>query len=146
MIDPCSVYIFGYPHAEHGHVVKVGIAKNVFVRLETVQTHNPNTVIPYFHFDLPSRATAFSVEKRFHDRFKPRRLRGEWFGMGSNEALYFLTMIIVRDFSTRYFGEQLRHMRDEAGLLRAFKILDREHPVTVSQWDSAWNSLESEAI
>lgn len=142
----CSVYIFGYSDLKHGHVVKIGIARDVFARLNTVQTHNHNTVIPHFHFDLPSRRDAFNIEQRFHTRFADQRIRGEWFALDDNEALYFLTMQVVRFLSTRFFGEELRRQRCDTGLIKAFTILDAENPGNISQWESDWNQIESETL
>jgi hypothetical protein len=138
----CSVYIFGHPHAVFHHVVKVGISNNVFSRLDTIQTHNVETVVPHFHFDLPSREMAYEIEQHFHRRFDAYRLRGEWFGMDGNQALYLLSIGVVRALSARYAGDDLRTMREDAGLLRAFAILDAQPDEDVNSWERDWQETE----
>lgn len=138
----CSVYIFGHPHAMFNHVVKVGISSNVFSRLDTTQTHNVETVVPHFHFDLPSREIAYEIEQHFHRRFDSYGIRGEWFGMGEFQALYLLSICVVRALSARYEGEELQKMREWAGLLRAFAILDSQSEDDVSSWERDWEETE----
>jgi len=144
-MSSCSVYLFGYPHGTFGHVVKVGISNNVFSRLATIQSHNPDSVVPHFHFNFPSRDLAYAIEQEFHRRFSHRCIRGEWLSLQENEALYLLSIAVVRHLSTRYTGDQLREMRKACGLLRAFNILDEQPDADQAVWADAWHVTEEPA-
>jgi len=142
MSATCSVYLFGYPHGQYGHVVKVGISNNVFARLAAIQSHNPDVVIPHFSFDLPDRQMAYSIEQKFHRRFSHCGIRGEWFGMSEHRALFMLSLEVLRSLSSRYSGDELRRMREWSGLLRAFAILDQRPDEDHEQWNAEWTELE----
>lgn len=137
----CHVYLFGYPHEKFGHVVKVGISSNVFSRLASIQCHNPETVIPHFDFIFRSRNLARTIEARFHANFSHYGIRGEWFGMSENHALFMLTLEVVRALSETYPRESIAIMRDEAGLLRAFALLDHLSDDEQEQWNQEWDEV-----
>lgn len=137
----CSVYLFGYPHGTFGHVVKVGISGNVFSRLASIQSHNPETVAPHFHFTFRSRDLARKIESRFHAHFSHYGIRGEWFGMSELHALYLLTLEVVRALSETYPREVIAKVREEAGLLRAFTILDHLGDDEQVQWNQEWDEV-----
>lgn len=140
----CAVYIFGYPHATFGHVVKVGISNNVFSRLNAIQSHCPDVVVPHFNFDLPSRDMAYAIEQGFHRRFDASRIRGEWFGMREYQAIYLLSIAVVRALGARYSGEHLREERERSGLLKAFDLLDRQGGDNLHRWCQEWMETEEE--
>lgn len=141
----CSVYLFGYPHATYGHVVKVGISSNVFSRLSSIQCHNPETVIPHFDFIFRSRNLARTIESRFHAHFRHYGIRGEWFGMSERHALFLLTLEVVRALSETYPRQIISEMRKEAGLLRAFAILDDLSDDEQEQWNQEWDEVQGVA-
>jgi hypothetical protein len=141
-VSECSVYLFGYPHGTFGHVVKVGISNSVYTRLASIQSHNPNQVIPHFHFDFPSRDMAYAIEQSFHRRFTHCSIRGEWFGMGESEALFMLSMEVVSHLSKRYEGDAVRGLRKSCGLLRAFEILDAASDENHEKWNNEWMDTE----
>jgi hypothetical protein len=141
-VSECSVYIFGYPHAQFHHVVKVGISNNVFARLASIQSHNPDCVVPHFHFDFTSRDEAFAIEQEFHRRFNHFGIRGEWLGMGEYQAIYLLSIVIVRRLAARYVGDDLRSIRESCGLLKAFAILDECESDEIATYERDWNETE----
>jgi len=58
---------------------KIGVAKNVESRLETLQTGNPAELFIIAKFDFGSKAKAYQMEYSLHRMFKRHRIRGEWF-------------------------------------------------------------------
>jgi len=142
MSELCSVYVFGCPHSHFGHTVKVGISNNVFARLSSIQSHNAEKVVPHFHFDLPSRELAFEIEQYFHRRFDSYRIHREWFAMGECQAIYLLSICVVRALSARYQGDEHREMREWSGLIKAFAILDAEDSDDVLGWERDWQETE----
>ena len=59
--------------------IKIGVAANVQRRLETLQTGNHLTLYIIATIKYSGRAEAYEKEKKFHNLFKDKRLRGEWF-------------------------------------------------------------------
>lgn len=123
--EECAVYLFGYPHATFGHVVKVGISSNASYRLSQIQACNPDVVEMHFVFRFRSRDLARRIEQTFHREFSHHGIRGEWFGMSEQHALFMLTMVVVRCLSASYGSEVVALIRKECGLLRAFEQLDQ---------------------
>lgn len=65
-------------HASNTSTYKIGIAKDVEKRLKGLQTSNPNKlqVVNKFYFDNASK-----IESDLHEKFKDKRLNGEWFNL-----------------------------------------------------------------
>ena len=59
--------------------VKIGVAQNVDQRLRELQTGNPSELYVRLKFGPFTKADAFRNENWFHRKFKPHRIRGEWF-------------------------------------------------------------------
>ncbi|MEI9428722.1 GIY-YIG nuclease family protein [Mesorhizobium sp. Cs1299R1N3] len=120
----CCVYLIGYPHAQYGHAVKVGIAGDVPKRLAQIQCHNPEPIEVHFTFSFPTRELAREIECRFHRRFRHERIRGEWFSMGHRRSLFMLCVEVIRVLAARYEGGRLRVMQAGCGLNDAIASLD----------------------
>ena len=59
--------------------VKIGIARNVARRLETMQVGNHEKLTLVCAIKCNSREHAEAMEKRIHYNMRKRRIRGEWF-------------------------------------------------------------------
>jgi len=59
--------------------IKIGVASNVERRLDALQTGNHLTLYIIATIKYSSRAEAYEKERKFHNLFKHKRLRGEWF-------------------------------------------------------------------
>ena len=59
--------------------VKIGLAKSITKRMETLQIGNPSELFLLAAIPTNSRAHAYSLEKRLHKSFNSNRIRGEWF-------------------------------------------------------------------
>lgn len=59
-----------------GQYCKIGVAKNIKKRVDSLQTNSPNELhlLKYFKTEC-----AFELEKFFHDLFKTKRVLGEWY-------------------------------------------------------------------
>ncbi len=62
----------------NGHV-KIGKARSVEDRLKTMQTGNSEELFIRLVLNFDSDKKAFEMERYFHRRFKPLKVRGEWF-------------------------------------------------------------------
>ena len=124
---PCYVYAVGYPHAKHGHVVKVGISSNPKARVGELQVGNPDTIQTYSTLRFERRALAQHVEFWFHETKLGNPLRGEWVGCDPMEALHYLHCIAAAVISSTYRSDPdiRRRIRHESGLQEACDKLDR---------------------
>ena len=59
--------------------VKIGVAKDVPERIETIQTHNPGKVKFVMAIQCSSRKQAMNLESRIHHWQRKHKIRGEWF-------------------------------------------------------------------
>ena len=72
------VYLAQHVHTTH-KPFKVGVARNVDRRLETLQTGNPYELAIIAKLGPFSRLQAYETERRLHRRLKNFKIRGEWF-------------------------------------------------------------------
>jgi hypothetical protein len=73
------VYVVREVKASKNAPVKIGVAVDVRRRIDTLQTGNPRALEVVMTFGPMTRVEAYGLEEFFHRRFKPQRLRGEWF-------------------------------------------------------------------
>lgn len=75
------VYLIGAfrPHMQRPDAVKIGIARDMRKRLETIQTGNHLQCRVIAVWIVPSVRRALEIERQAHQRFKRVRLCGEWF-------------------------------------------------------------------
>lgn len=59
--------------------IKIGVARNMARRLETLQTGNAFRLNVIALIPCKSREQALAIESRLHKRFGRQRIRGEWF-------------------------------------------------------------------
>lgn len=72
-----SVYVLGIE--ECPGIIKVGIARNVSIRVSELQTANPFRLRLLAKQDFPSRTDARGYEAELHRSLRESRLNGEWF-------------------------------------------------------------------
>lgn len=58
---------------------KIGVAKNVKRRLESLQIGNPEKMYIIAKIDFKSEAKSYAIEKQLHKIYSRERIRGEWF-------------------------------------------------------------------
>lgn len=66
---------------------KIGMTRDVDLRLAELQTGNPQLLQKVYAIRCPDRDAATELERRFHRRFKKKRVQGEWFSISSYEAI-----------------------------------------------------------
>lgn len=59
--------------------IKIGVAKNINRRLDSLQTANPEKLEVIASIKCSNRAEAYNIESYLHEKLKNRRIRGEWF-------------------------------------------------------------------
>ena len=59
--------------------IKIGVARNVQRRIDTMQTGNAFKLNLLASIKCDNRDHAYSMEKRIHSFFARQRIRGEWF-------------------------------------------------------------------
>lgn len=120
----CDLYILGHEHSIFGHALKVGVSSNIGARINELQTGSCERLKLYFSFSLPSRSLAMEAEAMFHDLFDDSSIRGEWFGMHPDRALFMASLVVVRVLSRHYRPPEISRVRAESGLLDAFAEID----------------------
>ncbi len=93
--------------------IKIGLARSIQKRLETMQTGNPYELRLITSVHCDSRAQAESLEKHFHRLFARKRLRGEWFRSDIN-------IKSLRDTTTPTFTDE---EIDELYLVQSAKVM-----------------------
>jgi len=68
---------------------KIGLSKNVFRRLNSMQTGNPDKLSLICFFPA---IDAFKQEQELHNHFSIKRSTGEWFILNDNDVNYFLSV------------------------------------------------------
>jgi len=66
--------------------LKIGIASNVSGRTSTLQTGNPRELVLVGCSGFLSREAALRAETQVHRALSEKRVLGEWFTIGSEEA------------------------------------------------------------
>lgn len=73
------VYVVQEHKASATAPIKIGVARNVGRRVESLQTCNPRELKIRAVFGPMSRANAYGLESHLHKSLCAFRLRGEWF-------------------------------------------------------------------
>ncbi|MBR4499545.1 MAG: GIY-YIG nuclease family protein [Paludibacteraceae bacterium] len=81
-IEPCSVYLM---HDLANGYYKIGISNNPEYRERTLQSEKP-TIELVIAKEFPVRRIAEAFEAALHKTYESKRLRGEWFRLGSNDV------------------------------------------------------------
>lgn len=137
MSKACHVYIVGHEHPIYGHAVKVGITEALSSRISQLQTGSCEDLILFFSFSLPDKSIAAQVEGFFHQAFQHFRIRGEWFRMPPDGALMLLSFA-VSEFLHYAYPWRISDARREAGMQRAFDILDHMPSADQERWNDEW--------
>jgi hypothetical protein len=122
MSKPCNVYIIGHQHPVYGDAVKVGITSNLGARLASLQTGSCEPLCIFFTAMLPNKEAAARIERQFHDYFHDYRLRGEWFSMPPDRAMFML-------------GNLLSDVIDARPAFEPFHVADYD---TQADWVNDW--------
>jgi hypothetical protein len=70
--------------------IKIGISKNPWVRLSTLQTACPFKVTCFMLFGPFNREEARWHEKSLHEAYAKERAHGEWFNVSADEVFQLL--------------------------------------------------------
>ena len=76
-----------YVITAHGSPCKIGIASDLERRLSTLQVSSPDKLSAAFAIWFQTMGSARRIERAAHVRLKEKRLRGEWFAVGPDEAI-----------------------------------------------------------
>lgn len=76
--------------------VKIGVARDPFARLESLQSANFYGLRLLFFEDFGGRA--FKIERGLHRRFRDFKVRGEWFSLDTGLRRYLMNV---------YYGDSL---------------------------------------
>jgi len=80
--EKCFVYLMV---DKNNSYYKIGISNKPEYREKTLQSEKP-TIELICHKHFPSRKMAESIEKAFHQMYKDKRLRGEWFNLSTDDV------------------------------------------------------------
>ena len=72
------MYVY-FVRAGNRGAIKIGVARNVKRRLETLQTGNPFELKLLATIPCSDKAKALNLDASIHRFFKSQRIRGEWF-------------------------------------------------------------------
>lgn len=67
--------------------VKIGVAKNAWVRMATLQTGNAVPLSLIYYLTCPAMKVAYRIERTLHKRYARYRLSGEWFNVTPKRVL-----------------------------------------------------------
>ena len=73
------MFVYFIRSVKRGGPIKIGYAKNINERLLQLQTGNPLKLTVVAKIPVDTEKEAQHMENWFHDRFRKKRLRGEWF-------------------------------------------------------------------
>jgi hypothetical protein len=73
--------------------IKIGIASSPNDRMRSIQTGNPLKLTFYALWEFDLVADARRVERYCHRKFKDRRSFGEWFNVGCDEVVVYVSSI-----------------------------------------------------
>jgi hypothetical protein len=76
------IYVLFVKDSSGKKIYKIGFAKDVEGRINTIQTSLPFTLEIFCAFYSPR---AFQIEWELHERFKECCVRGEWFHLNDND-------------------------------------------------------------
>lgn len=77
-------YIYFLRCGANGGPIKIGYAKNVDKRIQELQVGSPFSLNLLFVIPVEGKSNARRVEAWFHDRYKSKHIRGEWFKSNLN--------------------------------------------------------------
>ncbi len=77
-VDNSSYFIY-FILNEDSQAIKIGLAKDVEKRIETLQTSNPVKLELIKSIQVKSKKEAQGLEKQLHEKFSELRIIGEWF-------------------------------------------------------------------
>lgn len=86
---------FIYAVTEDGQQHKIGHTRDLRRRLANLQTSHSKSLVFSAVICVPS-CRARAIEKKIHEDFAWRRVRGEWFRMSCEEAREFLAFARIR--------------------------------------------------
>lgn len=80
------VYFIGAvnPNTESLEAIKIGISEDPVKRLQSMTTDNHLPLVLMSTIECTTENTALAVEKRYHDKYKESRIKGEWFSITPN--------------------------------------------------------------
>lgn len=81
--------------------IKIGVARDVKKRLATMQTGNPFELKVIALIPCSGVQQAFDTERRIHNLFKAKRIRGEWFAGDINFRSIRDAIDIIEDEPTK---------------------------------------------
>ena len=70
---------FIYCGDQQNSPVKIGVTSNIESRISNLQTGNPYVLVCKALIPCEDKGQAYRLESYLHDRFKKKRMNGEWF-------------------------------------------------------------------
>lgn len=141
--QPCSIYIVQAPNG----AVKIGIAKDVRLRMVDLQIGNPEALRLIYQVDVSKRSAAEALETILHKRYAPDILRGEWFAVEAERliadiefAIAFAQAVTEVEFRGQVIAPELEPPKpattsapvDDAIYLRAIDVVRRLDKASIS--------------
>ena len=96
--------------------IKIGVAKNVENRMDTLQTGNPTELILIAKVKCKSKAHAYSLETQLHKIYSRKRIRREWFSSELNLS-HANRLISARDLEEENESQHAEQELDMCALL-----------------------------
>ena len=82
-------YVYFISPKNEDSISKIGISKNPFARLKTLQTSHYKDLVLNLFFGAWRREDALRIEKEIHSKLDMYRLKGEWFNVNYNMCWKF---------------------------------------------------------
>jgi hypothetical protein len=82
-------YIYFISPKNEDGITKIGISKNPFSRLRSLQTSHYKDLVLNLFFGAWHRRDAICIEKEIHSKLDMYRLRGEWFNINHSMCWEF---------------------------------------------------------
>ncbi len=83
------LYIIATVDEKGKHIapIKIGVTTNRVVRLNNLQSGNPNKLDYFACYPFSSEEEAYLAEKTLHEHFEEERLSGEWFNVNPHAVV-----------------------------------------------------------
>lgn len=79
LVEGCAMFVYFIKCINRDGYIKIGVAKEVQSRLDTMQTGCPYKLELLAAIKCVSRKQAYELEGKLHRLFKAKHIRGEWF-------------------------------------------------------------------
>lgn len=137
-LDFCTIYVMARVQDDGlAPPVKIGIARNPYTRIQSIQTATPFPITLACVVTAPSRKAAIATEAYMHKLFKKEHLHGEWFQVDILDVAVHLCRHMAEMWeaiATKGFSEEQKsELLEAVGVTELMKLCIDNHNERVSQ-------------